>query len=74
MCLSWLWTRGRVAVGGGSAPPAAMRYIDQKVAKYIGWNKKGMLGGRTHVKVEEQPEQKRPKKEVGHKRKGKTNA
>ena len=58
-----------IGIGGGSAPRAAVWYMDQKIAEYVG-RKKGMLASRTHVKVEEssgdeeQPEQKRPKKEV----------
>ena len=34
-------------------PPAAVRYMEQKVAVYVGRKERGMLGGRTHVKVEE---------------------
>ena len=77
------WLQAAIRIGGGSPPPpppprAAIRYMDHKIAEYVGHR---MLRGRTHVKVEEssrdeeQLEQKRPKKEVvEHKGKGKAAA
>ena len=57
-------------------PPAAERYMDLKIAKYVGRKEKGISRCRTHVKLEEsskdekRPEEKRLKKEVVE-RKGK---
>ena len=55
-----------------------VRYMDQNVAHWIRQKEKGMLGGRTHIKVEEtsrdeeHPGEKKPKKEIEQKRKGNT--
>ena len=51
------WLQALTRVGGASAPPTVVRYmdqkVDQKVDEYIGWKEKDMLGGCTRVKVEE---------------------
>ena len=78
------WLQEAIRIGGGIAPPppphpAVARYMDWKIAEYVGRMEHGMLCGRTHVKVEEsfgdaqQPHQKRPKKGLVE-RKGKGRA
>ena len=64
------WLQAIIRIDGGSVPFTAVRFMDQKIAEYVGRKEKGMLGGRTHIKVEEgsgdekQPERNRPKKGV----------
>ena len=67
-----IWLQPAIRIGGGSAPPAAVRDMDLRIAEYVGRKEKRMLRSCTHVKAEEsygdqeQLEQrlKRPKKEV----------
>ena len=56
--------------GLAAARPADVRYMDLKVAEYVGQKEKGMLGGRTHVKGMTSSRMPKPKVE----RKGKTTA
>ena len=64
------WLQAAIRTSGGSSPPAAVRYIDRKIAEHVGRRKKEMLASRTHIHVEEsfgdeeQVERKWPKKDV----------
>ena len=59
------WLQAAIRIDGGSAPPAGVRYMDQKIAECVGRKEKGMLVGRTHVKVEESSgDEEQPEQEV----------
>ena len=42
-----------VLVHGGDVPGTAVRYMETKIMEYVAKQQCGMLGGRTHIKVED---------------------
>ena len=59
------WLQAVTRIGGGDVPGTAVRYMESKIMEYVAKQQRGMLGGRTHIKVEdndEEEEEPEPKK------------
>ena len=59
------WLQAVTRIGRGDVPSTALRYMETKMMEYVAKQQRGMLGGRTHIKVkddddeEEEPEPKK---------------
>ena len=59
------WLQAVTRIGGGDVPGTAVRYMESKIMEYVAKQRRGMLGGCTHIKVEDdddEEEEPEPKK------------
>ena len=59
------WLQAVTHIGGGDVRGTAVRYMETKIMEYVAKQQRGMLGGRTHIKVEDdedEEEEPEPKK------------